>query len=85
MIAVSRLMLDNFDHIKAYWVVLSTGIAQTALSFGADDIDGSVVEEKIYHMAGSKSAQMMTRAQLEKLIKETGHIPVERDALYRKF
>jgi len=84
MIAVSRLMLDNFDHIKAYWVVLSTGIAQTALSFGADDIDGSVVEEKIYHMAGSKSAQMMTRMQLENLIKETGCIPIERDALYNK-
>jgi len=83
MIAVSRLMLDNFDHIKAYWIVLGTGIAQTALSFGADDIDGSVVEEKIYHMAGSKTAQMMTRSQLEKLIKETVHIPVERDALYR--
>ncbi len=81
-IAISRLMLDNFDHIKAYWVMLSTRIAQIALSFGADDIDGSVVEERIYHMAGADTAQMMTRKQLRHLISECGLEPVERDALY---
>ncbi len=81
-IAISRLMLDNFDHIKAYWVMLSTKIAQIALSFGADDIDGSVVEERIYHMAGADTAQMMTRKQLRSLISECGLEPVERDALY---
>ena len=84
VMAVSRLLLDNFDHIKAYWVMLGTKIAQVALSFGADDIDGSVVEEKIYHMAGSQSAQMMTRNQLKKLIKDAGFIPIERDALYNQ-
>lgn len=84
MIAISRLMLDNFDHIKAYWVMLGKRTAQIALSFGADDIDGSVVEEKIYHMAGSDSEQMLTRNELEGLITESGFIPVERDALYRK-
>lgn len=83
-IAISRLMLDNFDHIKAYWVMMGTKIAQIALSFGADDIDGSVVEERIYHMAGSESAQMMTRKQLRTLITECGLEPVERDALYNK-
>lgn len=83
-IAISRLMLDNFDHIKAYWVMMGTKIAQIALSFGADDIDGSVVEERIYHMAGSESAQMMTRKQLCALITECGLEPVERDALYNK-
>ena len=84
MIAISRLMLDNFEHIKAYWVMLGTPIAQIALSFGADDIDGSVVEEKIYHMAGSQSGQMKTKAQLRKIIEECGLLPVERDALYNR-
>lgn len=83
-IAISRLMLDNFEHIKAYWVMLGNKIAQIALSFGADDIDGSVVEERIYHMAGSESAQMMTRKQLSALISECGLDPVERDALYNR-
>jgi len=83
-IALSRLMLDNFEHIKAYWVMMGTKIAQIALSFGADDIDGSVVEERIYHMAGSDSAQMMTRKQLSSLITECGLRPVERDALYNE-
>lgn len=83
-IAISRLMLDNFDHIKAYWVMMGTKIAQIALSFGADDIDGSVVEERIYHMAGSESAQMMTRKQLSGLIAECGLEPIERDALYNR-
>ena len=83
-IAISRLLLDNFDHIKAYWVMMGTKTAQIALSFGADDIDGSVVEERIYHMAGSDSAQMMTKNQMRSLIAECGLQPVERDALYNE-
>ncbi len=82
--AISRLMLDNFHHIKAYWVMLGVPTAQLALSFGADDIDGTVVYEKIYHDAGSDSPQEMTVADLCRLIKEAGRIPVERDTLYHK-
>ena len=83
-IAISRIMLDNFPHVKAYWVMLGQKTAQIALSFGADDIDGSVVEERIYHMAGSDSEQMMTKEQLKKMIEECGLDAVERDALYNK-
>jgi len=82
-IAVSRLLLDNFPHIKAYWIMLTPPIAQVALRFGADDIDGTVVEEKIYHDAGAKTAQAMRRSQLLRLINEAGREPVERDTLYR--
>ena len=82
-IAVSRLLLDNIPHIKAYWIMLTPEIAQTALRFGADDIDGTVVEEKIYHDAGAKTAQAMTRQELLRLIREAGREPVERDTLYR--
>jgi len=82
-IAVSRLLLDNFDHIKAYWIMLTPAIAQIALRFGADDIDGTVVEEKIYHDAGATTPQGVTRAELERLIREAGRVPVERDTLYR--
>jgi len=82
-IAVSRLLLDNFDHIKAYWIMLTPRIAQIALRFGADDMDGTVVEEKIYHDAGATTAQFTPRSQLERLIREAGRVPVERDTLYR--
>jgi aminodeoxyfutalosine synthase len=82
--AVSRLMLDNFPHVKAYWVMLGIKIAQIALSYGADDIDGTVVHEKIYHDAGSDSPQEVTVAELRRLIEEAGRIPVERDTLYRE-
>jgi aminodeoxyfutalosine synthase len=82
--AVSRLMLDNFPHVKAYWVMLGLKIAQVALSFGADDIDGTVVHEKIYHDAGSDSPQELTVAELRRLIEEAGRAPVERDTLYRE-
>jgi aminodeoxyfutalosine synthase len=81
--AISRLLLDNFDHIKAYWIMLTPRVAQIALRFGADDIDGTVVEEKIYHDAGATTAQFTSRAQLERLIREAGRVPVERDTLYR--
>ena len=83
LIAVSRLMLDNFDHIKAYWIMLTAPVAQIALRFGADDIDGTVIEEKIYHDAGATTPQHMTRAQLERLIRAAGRVPFERDTLYR--
>jgi aminodeoxyfutalosine synthase len=83
-LAVSRLMLDNFPHIKAYWVMLGIKIAQLALSFGADDIDGTVVHEKIYHDAGSDSPQETTVTELRHLIEEAGRIPVERDTLYHE-
>jgi aminodeoxyfutalosine synthase len=82
--AISRLMLDNFPHIKAYWVMLGIRTAQVALSFGADDIDGTVVHEKIYHDAGSDSPQELGVAQIRRLIEEAGRIPVERDTLYRE-
>ena len=81
-IAVSRLLLDNFPHIKAYWQMLTPKIAQIALRFGADDLDGTVVEEKIYHDAGATTPQGMTRKQLCRLITEAGRVPVERDTLY---
>ena len=82
--AVSRLMLDNFPHIKAYWVMLGIKTAQIALSFGADDLDGTVVHEKIYHDAGSDSPQELTVAEIRRLIEEAGRVPVERDTLYHE-
>jgi aminodeoxyfutalosine synthase len=82
-IAVSRLLLDNFPHIKAYWQMLTPKIAQIALRFGANDMDGTVVEEKIYHDAGATTPQGMTRKELCRLITEAGRTPVERDTLYR--
>src|ERR1700727_1002964 len=82
-IAVSRLLLDNFSHIKAYWQMMTAKIAQISLRFGADDIDGTVVEEKIYHDAGATTPQGMRRSDLVRLIREAGREPVERDTLYR--
>jgi len=82
-IAVARLLLDNFEHIKAYWIMLTPRIAQIALKFGANDMDGTVIEEKIYHDAGATTPQELTRAELERLIREAGCEPVERDTLYR--
>ena len=82
-IAVGRLMLDNIPHIKAYWVMMTPRVAQVALRFGADDIDGTVVEEKIYHDAGSTVTQSLRRGELLRLIRLAGRTPVERDTLYR--
>ena len=82
--AVSRLMLDNFPHIKAYWVMLGIKTAQVALSFGADDLDGTVVHEKIYHDAGSDSPQELSVEEIRRLIREAGRVPVERDTLYNE-
>ncbi|HEX3436722.1 MAG TPA: aminofutalosine synthase MqnE [Pseudacidobacterium sp.] len=83
-IAVSRLLLDNFPHIKAYWQMMTPQIAQIALRFGADDIDGTVIEEKIYHDAGATTPQGMRRQDLIRLIREAGCKPFERDTLYRE-
>jgi len=82
-IAVGRLLLDNFAHVKAYWQMMTPKIAQIALRFGADDIDGTVVEEKIYHDAGATTPQGMRRADLIRLITEAGRVPFERDTMYR--
>jgi aminodeoxyfutalosine synthase len=81
-IAVARLFLDNIPHIKAYWVMIGEKTAQIALNFGADDMDGTVMEEKIAHFAGAKSPTQQQKEKLIKLIKEAGKIPVERDTLY---
>jgi aminodeoxyfutalosine synthase len=81
-IAVSRLFLDNFPHIKAYWVMIGPKLAQIALSFGADDMDGTVKEELITHMAGAETEQAMGSTTLVKLIKEAGRKAIERDTLY---
>jgi len=82
-IAVARLLLDNIEHIKAYWVMMTPAIAQIAQRFGADDLDGTVVEEKIYHDAGATTSQALRRTELLRLIREAGREPVERDTLYR--
>ncbi len=82
-IAIGRLMLDNFPHIKSYWQMVSPKIAQLALRFGADDIDGTVIEEKIYHDAGATTPQGMRRQDLIHLIESAGRVPFERDTMYR--
>jgi aminodeoxyfutalosine synthase len=82
-VAVARLLLDNFPHIKAYWIMMTPRVAQVALKFGADDLDGTVAEEKIYHDAGASTPQAMTRQAIIRLIREAGHEPFERDTLYR--
>jgi aminodeoxyfutalosine synthase len=80
--AVARLMLDNVAHIKAYWIATGLEVAQTALWYGADDLDGTVQEETIYHMAGSRTPNAMTTREISRLIQATGREPVERDTLY---
>lgn len=81
-IAVSRLMLDNFDHIKAFWIMLGLPIAQLALHFGADDIDGTVVEERIMHAAGADTDKGITKEKLIEIIRESGYLPTERSSVY---
>jgi aminodeoxyfutalosine synthase len=80
--AVARLMLDNIPHVKAFWIATGVGVAQTSLWFGVDDLDGTVQEEKIYHMAGTEAPEAMTTADLRRLIHAAGREPVERDTLY---
>lgn len=81
-IAVSRVYLDNFDHITAYWVGLGLKLAQVALSYGADDLHGTIIEEHIFHMAGAQSPQLQTEAEMIKAIRETGCTPVQRNTFY---
>lgn len=83
IIALSRLLLNNIPHIKAYWVMLGIKTAQTALLFGANDIDGTVTEEKIYHMAGSQSPNALTIDEIKRTIKKAGLAPVERNTTYQ--
>jgi aminodeoxyfutalosine synthase len=82
-LAVARLYLDNFDHVKAYWVSLGERLAQTSLAFGVDDVDGTVLEERIYHMAGATVPQALSERTLHDLIRAAGRVPAERDSLYR--
>lgn len=82
VISISRLMLDNFDHIKAFWIMLGIKLSQISLSFGVDDIDGTVKEEKITHAAGAETPEALSINEIIKLIKEAGREPVERDTLY---
>jgi aminodeoxyfutalosine synthase len=81
-IAVSRLYLDNFDHITAYWVGLGLKLAQVALNYGADDLHGTILEEHIFHMAGAMSPQLQSEAEMIKAIRETGRVPVQRNTFY---
>jgi aminodeoxyfutalosine synthase len=82
--AVARLVLDNFDHMKAYWIMLGIGTAQTALAYGADDIDGTVRHELIYHDAGATTPEVLSVDEIKRLIREAGREPVERDTLYHR-
>ncbi len=82
-LAIARLMLDNIDHIKAFWIMVGLKVAQLSTAFGVDDIDGTVVEEKITHMAGATTPEALSKDDLVAMIRETGHAPVERDTLYR--
>ena len=82
--AISRLMLDNVPHIKAYWIMLGIGTAQTALGYGADDLDGTVRHELIYHDAGATTPEILSVEKIRHLISEAGREPVERDTLYRR-
>ena len=81
-IAISRIYLDNFDHITAYWIGMGMKLAQVALSYGADDLHGTIVEEHIFHMAGSSTPQLQTEAQMIKAIREAGRTPVQRNTFY---
>jgi aminodeoxyfutalosine synthase len=80
--AVSRLVCDNIPHVKAFWIATGVDVAQTSLWFGVDDLDGTVQEEKIYHMAGARTPEWMTTKDIERLIYAAGREPVERDTFY---
>jgi len=82
-LAIARLMLDNIPHVKAFWIMVGLKIAQISTAFGVDDIDGTVVEERITHMAGATTPEALAKEDLIRMIRESGHVPVERDTLYR--
>jgi aminodeoxyfutalosine synthase len=81
-LAVGRLFLDNFAHIKTHWIMVTPFLSQTALAFGVDDLEGTVVREKIYHEAGAHTAQGMSLAEILRLIRGAGKVPAERDSFY---
>lgn len=83
-LAVSRIYLDNIEHITGYWISLGLPVAQVSLNFGVDDLHGTIIEEKIFHMAGALTPQQQTVANLEKAIREAGRIPMQRDSFYRR-
>jgi aminodeoxyfutalosine synthase len=82
-LAVSRIYLDNIDHLTAYWVSLGLPLAQVSLNYGVDDLHGTILEEKIFHMAGATTPQQQTVSSLEHAIREAGRTPVQRDSYYR--
>jgi aminodeoxyfutalosine synthase len=82
-LAVSRIYLDNFDHLTAYWVSMGLPLAQVSLNYGVDDLHGTIMEEKIFHMAGAKTPQEQTVEALEHVIREAGRVPIQRDSYYR--
>jgi len=82
--AISRIVLDNFAHMKAYWIMLGIGTAQAALAYGADDIDGTVRHELIYHDAGAETPEVLSVDEIKRLIREAGREPIERDTLYHR-
>lgn len=82
-VAIGRLYLDNVPHVKAYWIMLGLATAQAALSMGSNDLDGTVSQEKVYHNAGANTPEVLSRSDIHRLIRETGHIPVERNTLYQ--
>ena len=83
-LAVSRVYLDNFEHITAYWVSFGLPLASIALNYGVDDLHGTIQEEKIFHMAGATTPQQQTVAAMEKAIREAGRVPAQRDTWYRR-
>jgi aminodeoxyfutalosine synthase len=82
--AVARLMCDNIPHIKAFWIATGVEVAQMALWYGANDLDGTVQEERIYHMAGSRTPESLSSADIRRLIRAAGREPMERDTFYRE-
>ena len=83
-LAISRLFLDNIPHITAYWISLGLPLAQLSLSYGVDDLHGTIIEEKIFHMAGARTPQQQTVEALEKAIREAGRIPMQRNSFYER-
>ena len=84
MIAVSRLMLDNIEHVKAYWIMMGLPLAQVALHFGADDVQGTVVRETIFHAAGARTGTERKIEELVRFVRDAGRVPVQRDTFYNE-
>ena len=83
-LAISRIFLDNIPHVTAYWISLGLPLAQLSLSYGVDDLHGTIIEEKIFHMAGARTPQQQTVESLEKAIREAGRVPMQRDSFYER-